>query len=134
MTIVERETINRWVMDYLRCWREKDSDGVADLFTENAVYRASPFREPYVRRAAIRDYWRRATETQVGISIQTGIPLCDGDRASVEWWANWTTEGKPTTLPGCLILRFAGDGKCEELREYWHSEKTTRAPPKGWGR
>jgi len=132
-TMVERATIEMWIAEYLRCWREKDADDVAELFTENAVYRASPFREPYVGRAAIRDYWRRATGPQIGIYLEAGVPVCDENRASVEWWATWTADEKPKTLPGCLILRFATDGKCEELREYWHSEKTILAPPQGWG-
>ncbi len=37
------------------------------------------------------------------------------------------------TLPGCLVLRFADDGRCEELREYWHVESGRRHPPAGWG-
>jgi hypothetical protein len=133
MTMAERATVDRWVAEYMRCWREKDADGVAELFTENALYRSSPFREPFVGRAAIRNYWGRATGTQVGIHVEAGVPVCDGNRASVEWWATWATDGVPTTLPGCLMLRFAPDARCEELREYWHSEKAVRAPPPGWG-
>ena len=26
--------------------------------------------------------------------------------------------GREVTLPGCLVLRFTPDGRCEELREY----------------
>ena len=38
------------------------------------------------------------------------------------------------TLPGILMLRFAADGRCEELREVWHMQPGTRQPPPGWGR
>ena len=37
------------------------------------------------------------------------------------------------TLPGCLLLLFAADGRCRELREYWHLEPGRREPPPGWG-
>ncbi len=42
--------------------------------------------------------------------------------------------GRWITLPGCLLLRFAADGRCEELREYWHVEDGRHEPPPGWGR
>ena len=42
-------------------------------------------------------------------------------------------EGSEITLPGCLLLRFAPGGRCEELREYWHVEEGRRDPPAGWG-
>lgn len=134
MTSTDPEAIRKWVNEYFRCWRAKDADAVADLFTEDALYRASPFREPYLGKAAIMDCWKRATAPQIGISIETGVPVCDGNRASVEWWATWTSDENPVTLPGCLMLRFAEDGRCEELREYWQSEKTTKKRPTGWGR
>jgi hypothetical protein len=37
------------------------------------------------------------------------------------------------TLPGSLLLRFVADGRCEELREYWHVEDGRHDPPPGWG-
>jgi hypothetical protein len=43
-------------------------------------------------------------------------------------------EGEEITIPGCLLLRFAPDGRCEELREYWHVEPGRYEPPDGWGR
>ena len=131
--MVNRATIDKWIHEYLCCWREKDAAGVAELFTENAVYRASPFREPYIGKAAIGEYWKRATSQQVGIQLEAGLPVCEKNRACVEWWATWTTEDGPKTLPGCLVLRFTMYGRCEELREYWHSEKSIRQPPAGWG-
>jgi hypothetical protein len=52
----------------------------------------------------------------------------------VEWWAIMRDEGAWITLPGCLLLRFAEDGRCEELREYWHVEDGRHEPHSGWGR
>jgi hypothetical protein len=41
--------------------------------------------------------------------------------------------GDEVTLPGCLLLDMAPDGRCRALREYWHFEPGTTAPPDGWG-
>jgi hypothetical protein len=42
-------------------------------------------------------------------------------------------EGDEDTVPGCLLLRFAADGRCAALREYWHVEPGHREPHPGWG-
>ena len=46
---------------------------------------------------------------------------------------SFRTEDGTVTLPGCLLLQFAPDGRCFDLREYWHLEPETSAPHDGWG-
>jgi hypothetical protein len=31
------------------------------------------------------------------------------------------------------VLRFADDGRCAELREYWEVREGWHEPPAGWG-
>jgi uncharacterized protein (TIGR02246 family) len=131
---VDHGSARQWVDDYADAWRCGDADGVAELFTEDAVYRSSPFRPPTVGRDAIAGYWREATATQERLDLRMGEPIVHGNRVVVEWWAQMTDDGRDVTLPGCLLLRFAGGGRCEELREYWHLEEGRTAPPDGWGR
>lgn len=134
-------TCEEWIAAYGRAWREKDDEGVAALFTEDAVYRSSPTGAPHVGSAAIAAYWRRATATQQDFQLQFGTPLIDGNRVAVEWWANmrdpdWRPEAATpeVTLPGCLLLRFAPDGRCAELREYYNpSFGASISAPAGWG-
>jgi ketosteroid isomerase-like protein len=119
---------------YGRAWETGDEHEVADLFAVDAVYRSQIFRDPHVGRDAIRTYWRRGAATQRDVSVRFGRPVVDGRRVAVEWW---TTTVDPDdgeiTLPGCLLLRSDGEGRCEELREYWHVEPGLREPPQGWG-
>ena len=122
-----------WIDDYAEAWRSGDDEAVGELFTEQAVYLSSPFREPTVGREAIRDYWRTATGTQEGLELRFGRPLVQGNRVVVEWWAVMQDDGREVTLPGCLLLRFAAGGRCQELREYWHLQEGRREPPEGWG-
>jgi ketosteroid isomerase-like protein len=133
---VEEETMNvqEWVEEYGRAWGEKDPDAVVALFTENAEYRSSPFREPDVGSEGIRAYWLRATSTQEEVDVLMGTPIVAGDKVAVEWWATMRDAGEQITLPGCLLLRFAGDGRCEALREYWHVEPGRHEPHADWGR
>lgn len=126
--------VARWIEAYGRAWREKDAHGVVRLFTEDAVYRSSPFREPSVGSEGIRAYWERATASQEQVELRFGEPVTEGARAAVEWWGTMRDGGEEITLPGILMLRFAPDGRCEELRECWHVESGRVDPPAGWGR
>ena len=126
--------VQAWVEEYGRAWREKDADAVVGLFTEDAEYRSSPFLEPSVGSAGIHDYWTRATSTQEDADVRMGTPIVTGDRVVVEWWTTMRDEGEEITLPGCLLLCFAPDGRCAALREYWHVEPGLHEPHPGWGK
>jgi limonene-1,2-epoxide hydrolase len=126
--------VARWIEAYGRAWREKDAGGVVRLFTEDAVYRSSPFREPNVGHEGIRAYWKRATASQEEVDLHFGEPVAEGNRVAVEWWGIMRDGGEEITLPGILMLRLAPDGRCVELRECWHVEGGRIDPPAGWGR
>ncbi len=111
-----------WIRSYCEAWEKADEDLVASLFTPDASYRSSPFREPFRGQAEIRAYWRRGAGHQRETRVRMGSPFVDGRRVAVEWWATMIEEDEAVTLPGCLILRFADDGRCSDLREYWHLE------------
>jgi ketosteroid isomerase-like protein len=124
-----------WLERYRRAWEEGDVEGFVRLFTEDAIYHSHPFREPHLGHDGIRAYVGGAIGTQEQVEVRFGEPIVEGGRAAAEWWATMEDEEDgEVTLPGCLILRFAADGRCEELREYWHLEQGRREPRSGWGR
>ena len=125
--------LDAWIEGYRRAWETADADAVAELFAEDATYRAHIFHQPHVGRDAIRAYWRRATATQRNVLVRMGRPYIDADRVAVEWWTTMLDEGEEVTMPGCLLLRFATDGRCSDLWEYWQDEPGLRDPPAGWG-
>jgi SnoaL-like domain len=104
------------------------------LFTDDAVYRSASFREPYRGDAEIRAYWRRGAAAQRDVHVTHGASVrrrrpgrgrvVDDDERS---------DDGEVTLPGCLLLRFAPDGRCAELREYWHVQPGLLEPHEGWG-
>ena len=123
-----------WIETYRRAWEENVPEAVVALFTEHASYRSSPFREPDVGHEGIRSYWARTAGTQEGVQVRMGEPVVDGNVVAVEWW---TTMRDPDdgeiTLPGCLLLQFAPDGRCFDLREYWNVQDGRLHPHEGWG-
>jgi len=117
-----------------RPFETADADEVVDLFTPDAAYLSSVFREPYLGSDAIRQYWQRGAGAQREVAVRMGRPIMTGDRVAVEWWATMIDpdEGE-ITLPGCLLLRFAPDGRCQDLWEYWQVQPGRHDPPAGWG-
>jgi hypothetical protein len=125
--------LSEWIEAYGRAWETADDDLVVSLFAEDASYRSSPFREPARGHDGIRAYWRDATASQREQRVLMGRPFVDGERVAVEWWTTMVADGEEVTLPGCLLLRFAPDGRCRDLREYWGLEAGRREPFAGWG-
>jgi predicted SnoaL-like aldol condensation-catalyzing enzyme len=125
--------VDEWLERYRIAWEEGDPEAAAALFTEDAVYRSSPFREPHLGQEGVRDYWVQATSSQNEARVRLGSPITEGNKVAVEWWATMRDDGAEITLPGTLFLRFAPDGRCEELRETWNVAEETVDPPPGWG-
>lgn len=122
-----------WIERYGCAWETADEDLIVSLFTEDGTYRSSPFRVPYRGHEEIRAYWRRGAGAQRNTRVRMGIPFVDGRRVAVEWWTTMVDDGQEVTLPGCLLLRLEADGRCSELREYWHVEPGIHEPFAGWG-
>jgi hypothetical protein len=127
------DAVRTWLEGYRRAWVERDADAAAALFTEDALYREQPYDEPFAGAAGVRAYWADVTATQADVEVSYGTPLVVGDRAAVEWWVTLLNRGAEVTLAGSFVLHFAGDGRCRELREYWHAGDGRRSPPPGWG-
>jgi ketosteroid isomerase-like protein len=127
-------TPSEWIEEYIRAWHESDAEAAGRLFTDDALYCWHPLQPPAVGREGVEDYWQNVTATQEGQEVRFGSPTASGNQVAVEFWATMRNDGADVTLAGCMLLRFAADGRCEELREYWFIESGTHSPPPNWGR
>jgi ketosteroid isomerase-like protein len=128
-------TVQEWVDAYAQAWRDRDADAAAMLFTDDSLYRERPLQEPHRGTEGVRSYWADATSTQDRVDVRMGRPIesADGQRAAVEFWVSMLNDGAEVTLVGILVLRFADDGRCAELREAWFFQPGDHAPHDGWG-
>jgi hypothetical protein len=126
-----QEAARRWAQTWERAWPAKDSDAIAALYADGAVYRSHPMRDP--EPGAALGYTRRQFDLEDSIECRFGTPIASGDRAAVEWWASWVEDERELTLAGATMLRFDGDGRVVEHVDYW-VERGGRLPPfTGWG-
>jgi predicted SnoaL-like aldol condensation-catalyzing enzyme len=125
--------IASWVETYRQAWEESDAEKAAGIFTEDATYRSNIFEEPHVGHDGITAYWTGVTSTQSEIAVRMGRPIVDGNRVSVEFWTTMKNDGADVTLPGCLLLEFAADGRCRRLHEYYEFSPGRLSPPGEWG-
>jgi SnoaL-like domain len=90
------------------------------LFTPDALYLSSVFREPSLGSDAIRQYWQRGAGKQSEVTVRMRRPITTDDRVAAEWWTTMIDPDEGgIILWGCLLLRFARDGGCPDLWEYW---------------
>jgi SnoaL-like domain len=128
-------TVHEWVYAYAQAWRDRDADAAAALFTEDSSYRDHPLQEAHRGSTGVRSYWADVTATQDRVDVRMGSPVesADGRRAAVEFWVRMLNGGDEVTLVGILFLRFAEDGRCEDLRETWMFDAGDHEPHEGWG-
>ena len=127
--------VQQWIDAYADAWRERDAEAAAALFTEHSSYRSHPLQDAHLGREGVRSYWETVTATQDAVDVRMGTPVASGDgrRAAVEFWVRMRNAGAEVTLIGILFLRFAEDGRCEDLRETYFVESSDHAPHEGWG-
>jgi predicted SnoaL-like aldol condensation-catalyzing enzyme len=122
-----------WIETYRQAWEKSDAEMAASIFTEDATYRSNIFEPPHTGQQGVVDYWSGVTSTQSEIEVRMGRPIADGNRVSVEFWTKMKNEGADITLPGCLLLEFAEDGRCRRLHEYYEIAPGRLDPPEEWG-
>jgi uncharacterized protein (TIGR02246 family) len=113
--VVDRDAVMRWVAGYERAWRDGDRQAVADLFTEDARYRTSPYAESRVGHAAIRDFW--LDDEGVTFTVRAEPVAVEGPDAVVRLEVRY---GEPVDREyrDLWVLRFAPDGRVEDFEEW----------------
>jgi uncharacterized protein (TIGR02246 family) len=115
-------TLETWLAKYERAWETRDADQAAQLFTETATYRETPFDEPMTGRAAIESYWTSVTADQRAIDFESDVIAVQGNVGVAHWSARFeqASSGAMVELDGVFVLTFDSSGLCVSLREWWH--------------
>ena len=128
MTVDPEAAVRAWVDGWSRAWPVGDTETVADLYAEDAMFFSHPFRDAQ----APAEYAEWAFAEQARAECRFGEPIVFGDRAAVDWWAVIVgKDGREETVAGTSLLRFRGDGLVVEQRDVW-ATATGRHTLSGW--
>ena len=123
-----------WVDAWSRAWPAADPEPLRAVYSDDAVFRSAPFREPHLGREGALEYARSAFADQDDFTdCWFGEPVVAGDRAAVEYWAVLVENGRPVTIAGVAVLRFGRDGLVRSQRDYWAHEPGAPDPTPAWG-
>ena len=107
-----------WIDAWSRAWPAGDADLLHPVYSEGAVFRSHPFREPQTPADYAR--WAFADEDEQLVELRFGQPVLGSSGAAIEYWAALRRrDGSDATLAGVAVIRFGDDGRVVEQRDYW---------------
>ncbi|MBM3573022.1 MAG: nuclear transport factor 2 family protein [Alphaproteobacteria bacterium] len=123
--------LKTWLTRYKKSWEELDTELFLSLFTQDATYQSHPFDKPAIG-AELRGMWDSLKTRQSGNHIELHVLGQDGDTTIVRWMGQTTRPDRGRVKgDGLFVLRFAKDGRCQNLREWQHWIDADAQPTKG---
>jgi ketosteroid isomerase-like protein len=116
--MIDRATVSQWIADYEGAWRTPGTEGLPELFSDDATYLQSPYEAPVVGIDAIRRMWDEGRESFDEIfTLVTEIVAVEGDTAVVRAEVHY---GPPLEQEyrDLWVLRFDGSGCCARFEEW----------------
>jgi ketosteroid isomerase-like protein len=125
--VIDRESVGQWLAGYETAWRAPGTDGLAALFTSDAVYSQAPYEQPVTGLDAIKRMWEEEREAPDEVfTVTTDIVAVDGPAAVVRVEVHY---GDPPVQEylDLWVIRFADDGRCTWFEEwpYWPGHSYT---------
>ena len=106
-------------------WDNRDSDGIADMFTEDGVLH-SMMIDPIKGREAIRPRMKFLVDNASHMKLNIRNIAVTGDTVFLERWDEFTFKGHQGKVPVVGVLVVRGD-KVAEWREYYDRKELLEA-------
>lgn len=124
---MNRPEVQAWLNRYVEAWRANDAALIGDLFTEDASYQDQPWADggkALNGRGAIVARWRENPDDPGSWEASYEPYAVDGDQAVATGTRRYAATGDQPqrTYWNCYLLRFAPDGRCAELTEFYMLE------------
>jgi ketosteroid isomerase-like protein len=127
--VTSRASFEAWIEAYERAWRTAGTEPLADLFSEDATYRMSPYEEPAQGLAAIGVLWERERAgPEEEFELRAEVVAVEAETAVARIEVRYATGAEYRDL---WIVRFAADGRCREFEEwpYWPGQRLAAPTP-----
>ena len=127
---MDHATAQEWLNRYVAAWKSYDADEIADLFSEDVLYRYYSYAEWVVGREAVVASWlaedtdaQGSTRDEPGTYDAAYAPVAvDGEVVVATGMTTYTgTPGGPVTqvFDNCFVMRFDEQDRCREFTEYY---------------
>lgn len=136
--MTDRAMVSGWLAAYEAKWRAPGTQGLAEIFTDHACYRQSPYQESRVGLDAIRRMWDEERDGPDEIfTLATEILAVDGPTAVVRAEVRY---GDPLhqEYRDLWVVQLGDDGRCTAFEEwpFWPGQPSVagdRPPPSATG-
>lgn len=124
---MDREQLTGWLERYERAWRAPGTDGLAELFTEDATYSTGPYEKPHRGLDAIRAMWEaERSGPDEEFAMTSEVVATDGDtgvaRVHVVYGDERDKQGRRdrqrSEYRDLWIVRLDGTGLCSHFEEW----------------
>lgn len=122
---MNEQTFAEWLTAYGQAWETRDPEAAARLFAEDARYYETPFDEPFVGLAAIRDYWADVPKLQTDIAFHYEVLSVKRNVGVARWQASFKRiqSQNQIQLDGILIVTMKDARRCRVFQEWWHRQE-----------
>jgi ketosteroid isomerase-like protein len=110
-----------WMAAYERAWSSNDPEEIGALFTNDALYFTTPFREPWRGRAEIVENWLDRKDEPGGWRFEWQ-PLVETSELAIITGTT-TYLDPPQIYSNLWVLRLGQDGRCREFTEWWMEQE-----------
>lgn len=121
--MLDTTAIDRWLSGYLKAWAGDARDDIDSLFAPDARYFTAPFRDPYVGRDAIAEWWIGQEDSKIRWTFDYDIVAAEGGRYVVRGVTTYPDgldePGTPEVFDNIWLITLTDDGTASEFIEYW---------------
>jgi catechol 2,3-dioxygenase-like lactoylglutathione lyase family enzyme len=127
--LVGREDVQAWLDAYERAWRRAGTASLGELFTEDAIYRQSPYERPLAGLEEIGEMWEAEREgPDEAFTMRSALVAMSGETAVVRVDVRYE-RSTPREYRDLWVIGFAQDGRCRSFEEWPYWPGQPRAAP-----
>ena len=119
--MTDRAMVSRWLASYEAAWRAPGTEGLAEIFTDDATYRHSPYAEPVVGLNSLQRMWDEDRDGPDEVfTLATEMVAVDGLTAVVRAEVRYGTRSARSTAT-CGSGRYVTTAAAVPFEEwpYW---------------
>jgi hypothetical protein len=122
---MDHQQVDRWLEAYVAAWKSYDREAIGALFSDDVRCWYHPYDDPVVGREAVVESWVGEKDAPGTYNGDYHCLVAEGDNAvsrgrSRYFKLDGSLEGE---FDNIFFLRFDGDGRCSEFREWYMSPR-----------